>query len=51
MRTAALRHKLPVTMMAQGSRDSPMLTVRMKPQYKTVKNHWRQFGGQIARMG
>jgi hypothetical protein len=38
LRTAALRHKLPVTILAQGCRDSPTSIVQLKSQYRTVRD-------------
>jgi len=34
----ALRHKLPVTILAQGCRDSPTSIVQLKSQYRTVRD-------------
>jgi hypothetical protein len=36
--TAALRHKLPVNILAQGCRDSPASIVQLKSQYRTVRD-------------
>src|SRR5882757_2995119 len=33
----ASRHKLPVTILAQGCRDSPTSIVQLKSQYRTVR--------------
>jgi hypothetical protein len=35
---SASRHKLPVTILAQGYRDSPTSIVQLKSQYRTVKD-------------